>query len=133
MAHLVAERFIHALQKLESGHEEEDKILELFTDDAEVSNQVSRQPFRGREGARRFWRDYRNLFSEVRSRITRVHDCGEVITLEWVTEGALAASGERVRYQGLSILECQGGRVRRFKAWFDSAALWSAAGLARAA
>ncbi len=39
-------------------------------------------------------------------------------TLEWTTEGT--ANGDAVSYDGISILEVEGGKVCRFMAYFDT-------------
>ncbi len=41
--------------------------------------------------------------------------------LEWQTEGT--SEGDSVSYAGVSILEIEGDKVRRFMAYFDSSAL----------
>jgi ketosteroid isomerase-like protein len=42
----------------------------------------------------------------------------EGAALEWTTEGT--SNGEDVSYGGVSILEIEGGKVRRFMAYFDT-------------
>jgi len=41
--------------------------------------------------------------------------------LEWTTEGT--SNGDRVSYDGVSILEIEGDKVRRFMAYFDARGL----------
>ncbi len=45
----------------------------------------------------------------------------EGAALEWTTEGT--SNGNTVTYDGVSILEIDGGKVRRFMAYFDPLAL----------
>jgi ketosteroid isomerase-like protein len=45
----------------------------------------------------------------------------EGAALEWTTEGT--SDGDSVSYAGVSILEVEGGKVRRFMAYFDTRAL----------
>jgi hypothetical protein len=42
--------------------------------------------------------------------------------LEWTTEGT-ASDGTPVKYDGVSILETEGGLIRRFSAYFDAGRL----------
>ena len=45
-------------------------------------------------------------------------DSGSV--LEWVSRGALP-DGAPVEYRGVSVLEVEGDRVRKFRTYYDSA------------
>ncbi len=122
MSEQVAERFIEALGRLEAGREPE-ALVGLFAEDAEVGNVVSPEKFRGPEGAREFWgAKYRDTFGEVRSTFRNVFASGNRVTLEWTTEGT-ANDGTPVTYDGVSIIETDGERIRRFRAYFDAGAL----------
>jgi len=122
MSEQTAKRFIEALGKLEAGRELEE-IVRLFAPDAEVGNVVSPEKFRGPEGAREFWgAKYRDTFGEVRSTFRNIFAAGDRVALEWTTEGT-ANDGTPLKYDGVSILEIDGGRVRRFCAYFDAGAL----------
>ena len=122
MSEQIANRFIEALGKLEAGRELEE-IVGLFAPDAEVGNVVSPEKFRGPEGAREFWgAKYRDTFGEVRSTFRNVFAAGDRVALEWTTEGT-ASDGTPLKYEGVSILEIEGGQVTRFCAYFDAGAL----------
>jgi len=119
MASEMAEKFMNALLEIEdTGHAE--SMAEIFSDDAEVSNLATIEPMRGRDGAQRFWMDYLNVFDHIRSQFTRVIENGGQIVLEWNSHGALR-DGSRIDYRGVSVLETDGGRVRRFHAYYDTA------------
>src|SRR3712207_1213895 len=119
MSEQTAERFIEALGRLEAERDLE-SIVALFTDDCEVGNVVSPEKFRGREGAREFWgAKYRDAVGEVRSTFRNVFATEERAALEWTTEGT-ANDGTPVAYDGVSILETEGGLVKRFCAYFDA-------------
>ena len=75
-------------------------------------------PLRGREGAERFWRAYRDAFGEFRSEFRHVMEDGDAALLEWTSTGSLA-SGAPLRYDGVTSMEWAGDRVRRFRAYFD--------------
>lgn len=120
MTSSTADRFIRALQQVEETGNVE-PLAELFADDAELSNLAVIEPLRGYAGAREFWKEYLHAFDHIHSRFIRVieHDGG--IVLEWKSEGALR-NGCPIDYCGVSILETAGGRVRRFRSYYDTAA-----------
>lgn len=123
MSEQTTKRFIEALGRLEAARELE-TIVGLFAEDAEVGNVVSPEKFHGAEGAREFWgAKYRDTFGEVRSTFRNVFVAGDRAALEWTTEGT-ASDGTPVKYDGVSILEIDGGgRISRFCAYFDAGAL----------
>lgn len=122
MSEQIAKRFVEALGRLEAGRELE-SIVQLFAADAEVGNVVAPEKFRGPEGAREFWgAKYRDTFGEVRSTFRNVFATDGRAVLEWTTEGT-AKDGAPVKYDGVSILETDGERITRFRAYFDAGAL----------
>ena len=112
-----AQTFIDALEALEQRNDL-GPIVALHADDAEVSNPNEPAPLRGREGAERFWRAYRDAFGEIRSEFRHVLEDDGAALLEWTSTGTLA-SGSKLRYDGVTSLEWSGDRVRRFRAYFD--------------
>ena len=122
MSKQIAKKFIEALGSLEAGRELE-SIVALFAPDCEVGNVVSPEKFHGTEGAREFWgAKYRDTFGEVRSEFRNVFADETRAALEWTTEGT-AGDGTPVRYDGVSVLETEGGLITRFRAYFDAGAL----------
>jgi ketosteroid isomerase-like protein len=113
-----AEQFMAALQAFEAGGQPE-PLLRLFADDAELSNYTRTE--RGRDGARRFWQEYRATFGVIRLRFTAVIAGDGGVALEWESAGTLP-TGSPIRYRGVSLLELGGDRVRRFRTYYDSAA-----------
>ena len=69
-----------------------------------------------------FWRQYLSAFSAVKSHFTRVTECGSTVMLEWQSTGKLA-NGTYVDYNGVSILETDGILIKKFRTYYDSAAL----------
>ncbi len=117
----VAREFLTALAALE-GERELDPLAALFADDAELRTSALSQTFTGPDGAREFWRSYRETFGDMASTYdTQLADDGAVM-LEWETTGD-AADGQRIRYRGVSVLRVADGRIRAFRAYFDPAAL----------
>lgn len=122
MSEQTAKKFIEALGALEAERELE-TLVRLFAPEAEVGNVVAPEKFRGPEGAREFWgAKYRDTFGEVRSTFRNVFASENRAALEWTTEGT-ASDGTPVKYDGVSILETDGGQITRFCAYFDAGAL----------
>ena len=120
MSKEVADGFVEALRKLEEEGDVE-ALVEIHTEDCEVGNVSVPETFRGHEGLREFWTSYRSTFGEMRSEFRNVFATEEGAALEWTTEGT--SDGDSVSYAGVSILEVEGGKVRRFMAYFDTRAL----------
>ncbi len=112
------ESFIEALRKLEASREM-DAVVSTFAEDCELGNAATPKRFNGREGAREFWRQYRDTFGEMKSTFRNVIATENRAALEWATEGTIHA-GAVVNYEGVSVLELEGGAIKRFHAYFDS-------------
>jgi ketosteroid isomerase-like protein len=119
MAEPFTERFINALQHAERTGEL-DPLLALFHDDAAALNLGRTEPAEGREGLREFWGAYLSAFREIRSEFTHVIEGDEGSVLEWISRGTLP-DGSPLEYRGVSVLETDGDRVRRFRTYYDSA------------
>ncbi|MBW4697742.1 MAG: hypothetical protein KME03_07560 [Aphanocapsa lilacina HA4352-LM1] len=65
MSNPTAKRFMQTLQYIEQFGEIE-SLVQLFSEDAELSNLVIQQPLRGAGGARRFWSDYLGTSDQIR-------------------------------------------------------------------
>ena len=117
MSKEIADDFIEALRKLEEDRDVE-ALVEIHTEDCEVGNVSVPETFKGHDGLREFWTEYRKTFGEMRSTFRNVFATGEGAALEWTTEGT--SNGEDVSYDGVSILEVEGGKVGRFMAYFDT-------------
>jgi hypothetical protein len=112
----VADDFVEALWKLEDDRDVE-ALVEIHTEDCEVGNVSVSEKFRGHEGLREFWTEYRKTFGEMKSTFRNVFATEEGAALEWTTEGT--SDGDSVSYAGVSILEIEDGKVRPFMAYFD--------------
>ena len=114
-----AASFVAALRSLEETGDVESMVA-LYADDAETSGPTDNEPHRGKDGARRFWRMYRDSFEEITSSFTNVvAGAGGTIMLEWTSEGR-ALTGGRVGYAGVSVVEMKDGRIQRFRTYFDT-------------
>ncbi len=118
MSAQAVENFIAALGKLEATHEVE-TIVSTFAEDCELGNAATPKRLSGREGAREFWRQYRDTFSEMKSTFRNVIATRDRAALEWATRGTVH-DGAEVSYEGVSILELEEGAIKRFHAYFDS-------------
>ena len=117
MSKEVADKFVEALRELEEDRDVE-ALVEIHTEDCDVSNVAVPKTFSGHEGLREFWTSYRDTFGEMRSEFRNVFadDAGHA-ALEWNTSGD--ANGNDVSYDGVSLLEIENGKVSRFRACFD--------------
>ena len=121
MSKEVADKFVEALWKLEEDRDVE-ALVEIHTEDCSVGNVVVSKTFNGHDGLKEFWTDYRKTFDEMKSEFRNVFadDSGHA-ALEWTTKGT--EGGDTVSYDGVSILEIEDDKVKRFMAYFDSRAL----------
>ncbi len=115
-------KFIDALRKVEEQANVE-PMVQLFADDARIWNPELQQPLIGHDGARRFWRNYRDTFATVHSEFHSIIEGKGKSALEWETTGTLEANREPVHYRGLSIIDWSDDRIVRFAAYFDPRAL----------
>ncbi len=121
MSRQVAEQFIEALHKLEEDREL-DPIVATYSEDCEVGNIIVPEKFKGPDGARRFWSEYRDTFGEIHSSFRNVIASDGSAALEWTTK-ATSADGDPLEYDGVSILEIADGKVTRFRAYFNPRSL----------
>ncbi len=117
MSREVADNFVAALWELEEN-ENVEPLVEIHTEDCEVGNVSVPETFRGHEGLREFWTSYRSTFGEMKSEFRNVIATEEGAALEWTTTGT--SNGDSVSYDGVSVLEIEGDKVRRFMAYFDT-------------
>jgi rubrerythrin len=112
------QKFIEALRALEETSDVE-RMVRLFDETAEISNPMDARPHHGQDGARRFWRTYRDSFEEIHSDFSRIVESDDAAMLEWTSRGVLR--GDRpIDYSGVSVLELQNGKVHRFRTYFDA-------------
>jgi ketosteroid isomerase-like protein len=113
----VADNFVEALRLLEEDRDVE-ALVKIHTEDCEVGNVSVPGSFKGQDGLREFWTECRKTFGEIKSTFRNVFATEEGAALEWTTEGT--SDGDSVSYAGVSILEIEGDKVRRFMAYFDT-------------
>lgn len=120
----LATKFIDALAELHDNRDVE-PLLELFGDDVTLSKAGIPHDRHGKDGARSFWQDYRDVFDEIGStfRCTAVGD--DVAFLEWESQGTLR-DGADFRYDGVSVIQGSGNAILEFRTYYDTAAFLSA-------
>jgi hypothetical protein len=117
MSRDIADSFVAAMWELEEN-ENVEPLVEIHTEDCEVGNVSVPETFRGHEGLREFWTSYRSTFGEMKSEFRNVIATEEGAALEWATTGT--SNSDSVSYDGVSVLEIEGDKVRRFMAYFDT-------------
>ncbi|MDP8972634.1 MAG: nuclear transport factor 2 family protein [Actinomycetota bacterium] len=121
MSQEVAERFKEALWKLEEDRDVE-ALVEIHAEDCSIGNVAVPKTFDGHEGLREFWTNYRNTFDKMKSEFRNVFaDEAGHAALEWTTDAT--EDDKSVSYAGVSILEVEDGKVKRFMAYFDPRSL----------
>ena len=124
-----AQNFMSTLREAEASRDIR-PLCALFASDAELENLTRPFPHNianhstepAKVSAAAYWRQYLSAFSSVESHFTRVLECGSTIILEWQSTGTLA-NGTPIEYNGVSLLESEGSEIRKFRSYFDSAAL----------
>lgn len=113
----VTEKFRDALWQLEEDRDVEG-LVAIHSEDCDIGNVAVPQTFQGHDGLREFWNNYRKTFGELKSEFRNVFgdEAGHGV-LEWTTTGD--ANGQEVSYDGVSLLEIEDGKVKRFRAYFD--------------
>ena len=119
-----AERFIAELHSIEGGDADGiARIVELFADDAQLSNPIIEReggPRAGREQIAAFWQNYRATFRDIHSEFFDVTSSDRAAGLFWRSTGTYL-TGSPIDYEGVSLLEFdEGGKIARFKGFFDS-------------
>ena len=115
-----ARRFIAALRMVEQRRDLE-PMVELFTDEAELSRLDGQDARRGPDGAREFWTEFRESFDEIKSTVVHATEGENAVALEWHAEGTLPG-GQDFSCTGVSVVDIDGARVTGFRTYYDSAA-----------
>lgn len=117
----LAQQFVAALDNLHRNREVE-PIADLFTDDATLSKVGMPHQEHGKQGARAFWQQYRDVFGSIDASFRHTASGDGIAFLEWTSEGTLS-DGTDFRYDGVSVLEAQGETIDAFRTCYDTAAV----------
>ena len=121
MSEQKAEQFIAALRELEES-ENVESIVALYGENSEIGNSTLTEPMRGTDGAREFWTSYRKTFGQISSEFKNKIHSETSSALEWTTTGT-SSDGNKIIYDGVSVLEFDGDVISRFHAYFNPAEL----------
>lgn len=116
----IVDRFVAALGDLHSSRDA-DPLVELFAEDATLRKLGMPREERGKEGARQFWLQYRDVFGDVDSKFQHVARSDGIAFLEWTSAGTLR-NGADFSYEGVSVLEARGDTIDSFRTYYDTAA-----------
>jgi hypothetical protein len=129
--HELTKRFVAALSELHDNRDVE-PLVELFDDDATLDKAGVPHGQHGRDGARTFWTQYRDVFDDLESSFTHTVTDDAVSYLEWTSRGTLR-DGTDFEYAGVSVLEGAGGgdgddpaTISAFRTYYDTAAFLTA-------
>jgi hypothetical protein len=114
----LTERFIDALHRLHTDDDVEPMVA-LYAEDAQLSKLGQQHHQRGQEGARRFWRTYRDVFDEIEATFVYTVRDEDSAALEWTSTGTLREGGP-ISYAGVSVLVGQES-IAAFRTYYDSA------------
>ena len=121
--HDLTERFTAALHHLDAESDAQ-PMVDLTADDAELIKLNQTHEARGRDGAKRFWEDYRHVFGELETTFTHSTVGERSAALEWESRGTLR-SGKPFSYTGVTVIDGDGSDndvVTGVRTYYDSAA-----------
>ena len=118
--HSMTERFTAALHTIDSDRDVA-PMLELTGDDAELMKLDERNETSGKDGAKAFWEDYRNVFGDLETTFTNSVIGETSAALEWTSTGTLR-SGSPFTYRGVTVIEGDEDRLTGVRTYYDSAA-----------
>ncbi len=121
--HDLTERFTAALHHLDAESDAQ-PMVDLTSDDAELVKLNQTHEARGRDGAKRFWEDYRHVFGELETTFTHTTVGEDRAALEWESRGTLR-NGKPFSYTGVTVIDGDGGDnavVTGVRTYYDSAA-----------
>src|ERR1700757_4004436 len=116
-------RFIRALRALEDGNDLQ-PLAQLYSDESKVQSPILEESLHGCEGAREYWRAYRDSFEIVKTDIHEVVGNDSQAALEWISS-AVMLDGTPVEYGGVTLLHEKGGLIDRMRVFFDPRPLYA--------
>jgi ketosteroid isomerase-like protein len=112
--------FTTALDELHRDRNVE-PLVELFSDDAVLNKAGMPHGQHGKDGARTFWQQYRDVFDQIDASFSHTVYADDIAYLEWTSRGTLA-DGAEFSYDGVSVLEAHGDTIGAFRTYYDTAA-----------
>ncbi len=118
--HNLTERFADALHRIDADRDT-GPMVELTADDAELMKLDGNHQASGKEGAKTFWEDYRNVFGDLETTFTHTVVGEDSAALEWTSTGTLR-SGKPFEYNGVTVIQGDDEKVTGVRTYYDSAA-----------
>jgi ketosteroid isomerase-like protein len=118
--HDLTKNFIAALEQLHRDKNAE-PLVDLFSDDATLNKVGLPHGREGKDGARTFWKQYRDVFDDIDASFRHTVIDEGIAYLEWTSQGTLT-SGAKFSYDGVSVLESGGDTIDKFRTYYDTAA-----------
>lgn len=118
--HDLTQQFVDALGELHESRDV-DPLVGLFSNGAALEKAGVPHTAHGRDGARAFWEQYRDVFDKISVTYRNTISDDGISVLEWRSEGTLR-DGTSFRYDGVSILQCGGNEIDGFRTYYDTAA-----------
>ena len=118
--HNLTERFTEALHRIDADRDT-GPMLELTADDAELMKLDGNHQATGKDGAKTFWEDYRNVFGDLETTFTHTVVGEDIAALEWTSKGTLR-SGRPFEYNGVTVIQGDDETVSGVRTYYDSAA-----------
>ena len=118
--HTLTERFTEALHRIDADRDT-GPMLELTGDDAELLKLDDRKRATGKDGAERFWQDYRSVFGDLETTFTGSTVGENSAALEWTSTGTLS-DGRPFSYRGVTVIEGDDEVLTGVRTYYDSAA-----------
>ena len=122
--HDLTKQFITALGELHQNRNAE-PLVDLFADDATLDKAGVTHGQRGKDGARTFWQQYRDVFDTIGADFSNTVSDDDIAFLEWTSAGTLR-DGTDFRYDGVSVLQSDGDAIAAFRTFYDTAAFLAA-------
>ncbi len=112
--------FIDALHAVDSQRDPA-PLAEMVSDDAKVNSIDGHGTRTGPDGMTELFTQYLKQLEKVSTTFTRVTESENRAALEWTSEVTVA--GGDTSYDGVTIIETDGGKVTDFRTVYDSGAL----------
>ena len=124
--HNLTERFADALHRIDADRDT-GPMVELTADDAELMKLDGNHTAAGKDGAKTFWEDYRNVFGDLETTFTHTVVGEDTAALEWTSTGTLR-SGRPFEYNGVTVIQGDDETVSGVRTYYDSAAFLQESG-----
>jgi ketosteroid isomerase-like protein len=120
----ITQEFVTALAELHKNRDA-DPLVELFADDATLNKAGIPHGESGKDGARSFWEQYRDVFDDIEATFRHTVTDEDLSYLEWTSQGTLR-DGTDFRYDGVSVLQADDDKIEAFRTYYDTAAFLNA-------